>query len=186
MNKEELEKFPYFTGKMLKAFINNNYPSTTITRWKGKINKIEKGKYTIHNNSLIYATVIVTPSYCSFRSALYYYQLTEQIPVRVQVAVKKRKRSNEKIQFIRIKEKDFFGYKRVRIQDFDFFIAEKEKLLLDCLLYPHAGVMPDELLGLLSEDLDKDKIIDYLEKINNINVIKRAGYLLEKSDIKIF
>lgn len=184
MDKEKLEQYPFFTGKMLKAFLNKNHPSVTLVRWKHKIKKIEKGKYTIQKNVLTYATTLVIPSYCSFRSALSYYQLTNQLPIKVQVVIKKRKKDLEEIEFI--KSKYMFGYVKKRIDEFDFFIAEKEKLLIDCLLYKEAGVFIDELEYLLKEDLDINKIINYLKKINNLNLIKRVGYLLEQNNKFIY
>lgn len=186
MDITELKKFPYFTGKMLNAFYKNKYPSISITRWlkHDKIKKIEKGKYTLHENPLIYATTLCSPSYCSLRSALSYYQLTNQIPIKIQVMTKKQKKSILEIDFITTPY--MFGYKKEHIEGFDVFIAEKEKLLIDCVLYPKEGIMPNELQELLKEDLDLEKIADYLLRINNLNLIKRVGYLLEKNDKHIY
>lgn len=181
MALSSLDQFPYFTGKMLKAFYHDNYPSTTLVRWmkKSNIRQIEKGKYTLHEDPRMYATTLITPSYCSFRSALYYYQLTNQIPLKLQLVVKKRKKDLDDITFIA--SKHVFGYRKELFGGFDFFIAEKEKLLLDCLEKPQEGVSIDELQLLLQEKLDQKKIIFYLKKINSVVLIKRTGYLLEKN-----
>ncbi|MCD4759604.1 hypothetical protein K8R33_01815 [archaeon] len=186
MDKEKLKQFPYFTGKMLKGFLKKKYPSTTIVRWKNKITKIEKGKYTVQTNPLTYATIIITPSYTSFRTALHHYKLTNQIPIKIQIATTKRKKELKEIEFITINKKSMFGYKKYKIENLEFFIAEKEKLLLDCLQYPKAGVMPNELTELIKEPLEKEKIINYLKKINNLNLIKKTGFLLNKTGINIY
>jgi predicted transcriptional regulator of viral defense system len=184
MDKDQLRQFPYFTGKMLKAFLGKKHPAMTLTRWKKDLIVIEKGKYTLQTDPLSYATTLVTPSYCSYRSALSYYQLTNQIPIKIQVATKKYKRPLQAIEFIQTKY--MFGYTRVTRGDFDLFIAEKEKLLLDCLMHPVAGVMPSELSEVLKEPLNKEKLEKYLLRINDINLIKRAGFLLEKAGVDIY
>lgn len=187
MDKDQLVRFPFFTGKMLSAFLGKNNPSITLTRWKHNLITLEKGKYTVHTNPLVYATVVVVPSYCSFRSALQYYGLTNQIPLAVQVVCVQRKRSVKHVAFIQVSKKVFFGYRKELVEGFDFFIAEKEKLLLDCLLYPRAGVAVNELVELLKEPLEKKKLVDYLRIIGNVSLIKRVGYLLDIfSGIDIF
>lgn len=184
METNQLNKFPFFTGKTLKAFLDKNHPEVTISRLKSKIITIEKGKYTVHTNPLIYATVLVTPSYCSFRSALSFYQLTNQIPTKTQVVIQKRKNDVKDIHFITTNY--FFGFTRMQVEGFDFFIANKEKLLLDCLLYQKEGVMPSELSQLIKEPLDTKKVIRYLKRINNLALIKRTGYLLDLQGKNIY
>ncbi|MFT4313449.1 MAG: type IV toxin-antitoxin system AbiEi family antitoxin domain-containing protein [Candidatus Woesearchaeota archaeon] len=181
---EELAQFPYFTGKMLKAFLHKNQPSTTITRWKDKFIQIEKGKYTVHQNPFIYASIIIRPSYISFRSALYFYQLTNQIPIRIEVMTPRYKQNTNELIFYT--SKHIFGYEKTVVDTFDIFIATKEKLLLDCLLYPKAGVMIDELDLLLKESLDLGRIVEYLKKINKLSLIKKCGYLLETQNMHIY
>ncbi len=184
MDKDQLRQFPYVTGKMLKAFLGKKNPETTQKKKKKYLIVIEKGKYTLQTNPLSYATTLVSPSYCSYRSALSYYQLTNQIPLKVQVAIRKYKRPLHEIEFIQTKY--LFGYTRTTLGDFDLFIAEKEKLLLDCLMHPVAGVMPSELSELLKKPLSYEKLKQYLLKIDDLNLIKRAGFLLEKAGIDIY
>lgn len=179
-----LNKLPLFTNKDLKLHYNIKYPETYIVRNKQKIKKIEKGKYTLHNDSLIYATHIVNPSYLSFLSALNFYEYTTQTPLKHTVATIKQKKLNE-IKFIKINRKYFFGYNKIKYGNFEIFIADKEKLLLDCLIY-QKYVSISELTNLLNDNLDKNKIISYLNRINNINLLRRTGYLLETVGIDIY
>lgn len=184
MNTTQLQKFPYITSKMLRAFLHEKHPEVTISRYKEKLITIEKGKYTVHENVLTYATTIITPSYLSFRSALSYYGYTTQIPLQAQVMTTKQKRDLPTITFTTTKH--LFGYKRTQVEGFDLFIAEKEKLILDCLLYQEQGVSLGELLNFAKRDLNKNKIITYLKKIGNLNLIKRTGVLLENYNIDIY
>ncbi len=172
-----LEKYPFFTTKMLKAFENVPHPEVTVSR-KTSLKKIEKGKYTVHENPLVYATVLVTPSYLSLRSALHFYQLTNQIPLKAQVMIKTRKQPLKDITFIT--QKQFFGFTRTSIQGFDLFIATKEKLLLDLVQHHYST---DELQQLISEPLSTATIIEYLKTINNLSLTKRVGYILRSQDI---
>lgn len=185
MTLSKLEKLPLFRNKELKLHYRIKYPETYICRHKNKIKTIEKGKYTLHEDPLIYATHIVNPSYLSFLSALNYYGYTTQIPLKITVAITKQKKELKDIKFIKINKKCFFGYNKIRYGDFEIFIADKEKLLLDCLIY-QKYVNISELNKLLKDNLDKDKIIKYLNRINNIDLIRRAGHLLEINGIDIY
>lgn len=61
------------------------------------------------------------------------------------------------------------------------FIAEDEKLVIDCLLHPEKLGNTDEIIKAIKKaSIDKDKITSYLNKINNKSLNKRAGFLLEK------
>jgi predicted transcriptional regulator of viral defense system len=184
MDTKALQQYPFITNKILRAFLHKNHPEVTLTRWKPQLKTIEKGKYTVHENVLIYATVLVIPSYLSFLSALSYYGLTTQIPLQAQVMVAKQKRNLQTITFTTTKY--FFGYTRTPIEGFDLFIAEKEKLIIDCLLYQEQGVSVRELLKIGKEDIERKKIITYLKKINKLSLIKKTGYLLEKKNIDIY
>ncbi|MCK9293327.1 MAG: hypothetical protein WCY27_04200 [archaeon] len=184
---EKLKQLPFFTNKDLKFYYNIKYPEVYIQRFKNKnkILTIEKGKYTLQDDSLIYSTVIIIPSYLSFLSALNFYGLSTQIPIKHTVAIKHSKKNLKNIKFIRINSKYFFGYLKIKYGDFDLFIASKEKLLLDCLLYQNQ-IQVSDLFNLLKSNLDKKKIVDYLSRINNVSLIKRVGYLLELVGIDIY
>ena len=141
---KRLEKYPIFTLKTVSEIIEKerNYSKLVIYRLKKYklIYEIEKNKYTLNKDPLIIASNIIWPSYISGWSALRYYNLTEQLPQAVNVittrARKKRKINfnNTKIIFTKIRPKYFFGYKRERYDNFDIFIADKEKALIDSAL----------------------------------------------------
>ena len=182
MDKDFFNKFAYFTGKQLQAFLNKSHSEVILTRLnkEKKIIKIEKGKYTFHEDDLIYATVIVTPSYLSGLSALNYYGFTTQNPIRHSIITTIQKKSLEKLDFVKVKKEYFFGFDRINYKNFDLFIAKPEKL------FQNLGVSISDLEELLKSKLDKMLIIDYLKKIGNLSLIKRIGYLLEKEGIDIY
>lgn len=187
MSLVKLSKLSLFTNKDLKLHCNIKYPEVYIQRLKdkNKIITIEKGKYTLNEDVLSYITHIINPSYLSFLSALNYYGYLTQLPIKHTVAIQYFKKDLKEIKFIRINPKYFFGYVKINYGGFDFFIADKEKLLLDCLLYQN-HVQVSDVYDLLKDNLDKEKLIVYLLKINNINLIKRTGFLLDLVGIDIY
>jgi predicted transcriptional regulator of viral defense system len=87
--------------------------------------------------------------------------------------------NNYRIKFIKLDE--FFGYKKINTNEGELFIAENEKLLIDAFLkYKEMGNF-DEINKIIENaEISKDKIIEYLKRIDNQAIIKRIGYLLEK------
>ena len=142
---------------------------------KGEMNRIEAGKYTVHDDPLIYASHIETPSYISLWPALSFYNLTTQEPARVQVICSENRDDLSDIEFHRSKQ--VFGYAKTRYRGFEIFVAEKEKLFLDVLRF---GKVPVEELEELAQDLDKERVLEYAERIGSKAVSKRAGFLLQK------
>jgi predicted transcriptional regulator of viral defense system len=143
-----------------------------------------EGRYTEHE--FIIACKLVDPSYISFWSALNFYGYTEQVPKTVFIATPKRKRPLEigrvKYQFVRLPKRKFFGYKKEWIEGKPFWIAEKEKLILDCLDYlPHSGGTVEVVKGLEAAkgDLSFTKLVRYGKRMGNRAVFQRLGFLLE-------
>src|SRR3989344_3553087 len=115
---------------------------------KGWLERIEKGKYMtipFHakegwlEHPFILVSNLIKNYYISYRTALSYYGLTEQIPVYIYIATTERKNKlkyklqNYIFRFIRINKKKFFGYKKEIIDNKEVCIAEKEKAIIDCL-----------------------------------------------------
>lgn len=191
---KKLERYPVFGLKILKEAIDkdSNYAKLVLYRLKKDklIFEIEKNKYTTTKDSLAIASNIIWPCYISFWSAIRYYNLTEQIPHVVEIITTRRRKKREidfhytKIIFTRIKPKYFFGYKRERYQNFNIFIAYKEKALLDSALFKKISF--SEICSILKgniSDINTDLLIKYLIKIKNKALIKRFGILLDKLNI---
>jgi predicted transcriptional regulator of viral defense system len=71
--------------------------------------------------------------------------------------------------------KDFFGYERID----GLFIAEDEKLLIDILLKErYIGNFDEIKKAFINSTINKEKMIEYLKRINNNMLIKRIGYML--------
>ncbi len=147
MNKsgiDALKRYPVFGIKdianVLKKSREYAYLVAFRLKRRGEIAEIEKGKYTFESDPFVVASWIVWPSYISSWAALNYYKLTEQLAFTIHVvSTRKRKKKtiyfgNAAIEFIKIRPKAFFGYRRVIYQGYEVFIAEKEKALIDALM----------------------------------------------------
>ena len=185
---ENLKKYAVFDTKILNYFLNKSQSYANLFRYRLKKNfklfKIEKNKYTVYNNPFLIASRIIWPSYMSCWSALSFYKMTEQIPQTIQVITVKNKKPIKflytKIQFIKIKRENFFGFEKINYDNFEVFIADKEKTLIDCLLLKEASF--SEIRDILNENikiLNVNRIIRYLKIINNSSLTKRLGFLLE-------
>ena len=142
--------------------------------------QIERGKYTVFDDPLVFSSQIATPSYISFWTALRFYNLTEQLPIDVMVASFKSRKTLDfqgtMIRFYKIKH--LWGYKKERYSKFSLFIAEKEKAIIDSLLLKN--VVFDEIIkAVKKKDFDLKKLVNYAIKTKNKSLMKRIGFILE-------
>lgn len=168
------------------AYCNRKYAKLMAHRLKkkGLIKEVARNAFTTKDSIFVIASNLAYPSYISFWSASYFLGYTEQIVNTVHVAVTRRikpiKFEGYTIKFIPLR--DFFGYKKIRTDEGDIFVAEDEKLLIDAFLkYRECGNF-DEIEKIFENSkVDKKRLIAYLKRINNQTVAKRVGFLLEKT-----
>lgn len=148
---------------------------------KGRLTRLEKGKYAITDDIFAIATSLVQPSYLSFGSALYLRDLLEQTPTRIDVVSPKYKKrirvGNSEIRFIQFGSARIFGYERILRGDFFAFVAETEKAIVDCLHAPR--YFEFSYLDPAIKAANPRKVEEYALKMNSVATLKRAGYLLE-------
>lgn len=182
-----LQDYPLFTENDVAKILDKKpeYIKNLLYRIRKQrlIYKIERGKYTIYDDALIFASYIYIPSYISLWTALRYYNLTEQLPRTIFVMVPKSRKSlkfnNTEIEFI--KTKHFFGFKKERYTNFDIFMAEPEKALIDSLLSKNLPL--DEIVkAIKAKQLKIEKLISCAIKIKNKALIKRLGFILEENN----
>jgi predicted transcriptional regulator of viral defense system len=146
---------------------------------KGMIKKIERGKYTVHDDPMIFSSHIIVPSYIGLWTAMRFHNLTEQQPKEIMVISPKPKNSvrfeGTTITFTKLKH--FWGYKKERYREFDIFMAEKEKTIIDGLLTKKIPL--DEILNAVKSGLDTTKLMDHTLRTGNSSLAKRIGYLLD-------
>ena len=151
---------------------------------KDIIRKVGKGFFTFKDvNEFTLGVALHYPSYVSFWSALNYYGWSDQMPHRIFLATTKYARDINSFKYITLSKKRFFGYTKIG----ENTIAEKEKVIIDSLLFPkYAGGIREinKCLKVAINSLDKEKLIDYSFKVGSKAVIRRLGYLLEQFDYK--
>jgi predicted transcriptional regulator of viral defense system len=194
---KEVENYPIFNNKIIRELTKkgNNYAKLLIHRLKkeGLISEIEKNKYTVHEDPLIIASHIIWPSYLSCWTSLRYFNLTEQLPRNVFVITTRAKKEKEiifkktKIIFIKTKPKYFFGFKKERYNNFDIFIAEPEKAIIDSVLFKKISF--SEIIDIIKthrKEFNYKLFKDYLIKIKNKSLIKRFGFLFDSLKIDYY
>lgn len=142
---------------------------------RGDLYRVERGKYTIHEDPLIYATYVETPSYLTLWSGLRFYDLTTQLPTQVQVMTVNSRADLDEIGFLA--SSNLFGFGRRRYEGFEIFVADPERLLIDCL--SRKGV-PVSALHELVATVDPPTCVEYADRFGRNPVKKRVGYLLER------
>lgn len=179
-----LEKRPLFTFNEFVRIIGKKpqYARIYLHRLKsrGLVFQIERGKYSVFDDPLIFSSHIMLPSYISFWTALRFYGFTEQLPVEIMIASPKPREGisfhGTKIHFF--KTKHLWGYKKQRYAGFDIFVAEKEKSIIDSLLAKNTPF--DEIAKAVeTRDFDAKRLIEYAVKTKNKSLMKRVGYLME-------
>ncbi len=163
-------------------------------RKKGLLRQITRNKYTMSDNIYAVATNLYTPSYLSFWSASAYYGYSTQILNTIQVATTTRRKpilfDNYKLRFLPLNKRSFFGFTKIQMDKTVVFLAEPEKLLIDAFLRPREMGNFDEIIALVQKaDINKEKIVDYLKRIDQTSLIKRIGCLLEmykEMDISLY
>lgn len=185
---EYLKKFVVFDSLILENKLNKSRQYTNLVLYRlqksGRIRKIERNKYTLYDDPFLLASRIIWPSYISGSTALEYYKLTEQIPHNINVITTRNKRNlqlnNAKITFKKVKAENFFGYEKIKYNDFEIFIANPEKAIIDSALLRMSSF--SEIIEIvLNNKLKITRLLGYLKKIKNKSLIKRFGYLLELS-----
>lgn len=207
LSKQEYSILSAFAIKNKKAItsqdIKNNFDfSEGKTRIilhrlvkKGWLERIEKGKYLIiplegmegwAEHPFVFVPKLVKSYYISYRTALAYYGLTEQIPLYVFVATTERKSPLEfqgyTYKFIRMCKRKFFGFEMMQLSDTEINVADKEKAVIDCLdREEYAGSILEVARVLHNNpgEFDFNKIAKYALRMKNRSLIRRLGFLLD-------
>jgi predicted transcriptional regulator of viral defense system len=144
--------------------------------------------YIVHN--FIIAGNLINPYYIGYWSALNYHGLSDQIPDTTFVASTKPKMPLEilgsKYFFVKIGRNKLFGLSEIEIEGKKVKISDPEKTIVDCLDHPeHAGGIDEVARSIYfsHEELDFKKIGGYAERMGNVTILKRLGYILDKTGL---
>jgi predicted transcriptional regulator of viral defense system len=172
----------------------------TLAR-KGRLLQLQRGKYLLvpikapnqqwAPNEFMVAALWMgdTPYYIGYFTMYNYWGFTEQIPQTVFILnLKKNVKKtigNLKYEALRIDKKKYFGIVKIKIEDVDVCISDKERTLVD-FIYNPVGSFAN--LGTVLKDslteIDLDKFIRYLMRFPIVSVRKRAGFFLDEIGCK--
>lgn len=160
-----------YAKKLLKRMLN-----------KGEIFKVKRDAYTFYNDPFLASTSLVKPSYISCVSALSYHQLITQIPKNIFCFTTWKDQTvqfGEEISFHHTPY--FFGFNEEKYSGFSLLMATPEKAIIDSF-----GIVPVTVFEEAATEINLERMMDYLKKINKSSVLKRVGYLLEKNGFEVY
>ncbi|MEK6906222.1 MAG: hypothetical protein AABW81_01225 [Nanoarchaeota archaeon] len=144
------------------------------------VKKIGKGFFAVKGaDDFVIATSIYFPSYISFWSALSYYKFSDNLVQKIFLATSKYTKDIGNFKYVTLSKQRFFGY----ISIGKITIAEKEKAIVDSLLFPRYSGGIKEIIKCMKngmDELDIEKVIEYSIKVKSKAVLKRLGFILEK------
>jgi predicted transcriptional regulator of viral defense system len=151
---------------------------------KKVLQRVMRGRYALPSADILsIASGIYPPSYISLLAAFEYHGTTTQMPRVIDVINPNHSGTfplatgNVEIRFIKVAPSLMYGYRKVYPQGKAAIIAEKERAVVDGLLYPRY-VPFDETIACIRSGIDKNKCLDFARRTKRQVVMKRMGYLL--------
>lgn len=189
-----------FTTEDAKAIIGEKAKNTIYYLVKKKwILKLKKGLYIIvpldigvkgadsfimHN--FVIASKLVEPYYIGYWSALNYYGFSDQIPAATFIVTTKAKKGLKILDtsylFVQVSKSRFFGTTNIEIEGEKVQISDLNKTIADCLDHPeHSGGIDEVARSIYFSihEIDVKKIVKYAQKMGNVTIVKRLGYILD-------
>jgi predicted transcriptional regulator of viral defense system len=201
VSRAEYEKQKLITTAFAMKLFGNGAKAASVlsslTR-KGRLLQLQRGKYLLvpikapnqqwSFNEFLLAALWMgeIPYYVGYFTMYNYWGFTEQLPQTVFVL--NTKRSCEKLigqvlfKAVKIDPRKYYGVQKVKIEDEQVCISDKERTLVDFLYHPVGSFANME--NVLKENInkiDKNKFIKYLERFPVASLRKRAGYLLKQN-----
>ncbi len=192
VKKLESSKISVFTPSQISSMLDKKIESAKVLLSRltkeGIIVRVKKGHYCLpSSNVLSVASNIYSPSYISLWAAFEYYGTTTQSPQIIDVINSKKSGKREltledgkfQLRFVKTDESFLYGIDKVYLDGKSAFIGEKEKTVIDGLLF-NDYVPLGEVVDAIEDGIDDRKAIRYAKRCGKQVVIKRLGYLLAK------
>jgi predicted transcriptional regulator of viral defense system len=192
------DAYPYFASKARSRKALSHLVS------KGWLMRLERGLYLIvpleaglertwAENPLAIATQLTPVGAVGYLPAMYYWEMAKQAPAKMFVqTLRRRFRPRVTIlgvqyQLILVVDRKLFGVTTRTIDGLDFRITDREKTLVDACDRPDlcGGVQGLVEALLSSEDLEWEKVDNYLDRMRSGAIYKRLGHLVDTFDIPI-
>jgi len=144
--------------------------------------------FILHN--FVIASFLAKPYYIGFWSALNHYGFSDQIPRTTFVAtihiIKPLDILNSTYYFVKLVKKKFLGIKKIKIDEEKINISNPDKTIVDCLDHPEYCGGIDEIARAIyfsHQELNFQRIKEYSVRMNNVTILKRLGYILDKTNL---
>ena len=205
LSRSEFEKQKVITTKYAVKVLGNYRKATSMLSSLAKKNRLiqlRKGYYLVvplkapnqlwMPNGYVVASLWMDeiPYYIGYSSMYSYWGFTEQIPQSVTVlnTMKEWKRNIKSIKYVAVKISSLkmYGIKKIRIDEEDISISDRERTLVDFIFKPMGSWK--NVQSVINEQIDKidlQKFIRYLIKFPVAAVRKRAGFMLERAGVSL-
>lgn len=183
---QKIIKKPVFgVSDLVNQNIPHNYAKKILYELhkSNKITRIERGKYTTHDDIIIISTHITEPCYLSMWSALSIHKLTTQIPFTIEL-ITTRKRFNREIKFkntsiifYSVKPDMMYGFENIIWKEqIRIPVANPEKTIIDILYFKS---IPAEEIDEIIDQIDKKKLLSYAKLTHKKYIIKKVEELIK-------
>jgi predicted transcriptional regulator of viral defense system len=168
-----------FMGKPIE------YASLMLSKSRDVV-RIEKGVYAIKGTDIYEAASnIVFPSYVSLLAGMQYYGLIDQNIIRYSVITLERHKNitlgKNEIEFRKVKRRLMFGY----VSKSGTYIAEPEKLFIDCLYFNiRLHVLLEAMKTAKEENMvSAEKLEEYAIRAGRKTLVNRLGFIMESAGL---
>jgi predicted transcriptional regulator of viral defense system len=172
---------------------------------KNALHRVGRGRYAVIPPDVLYGrrSYIVDPHlildelmqsngvdgryYVAYQSAAAIHGAAHQLPFVLLVTVPQQRRPIElgraRIQFVQLKPEKFFGFQQTTYHDVPLNVSDPEKTILDCLeRFDLCGGVAEvaRTISVLIEEVERDKLLDYMRRMDNQALAQRLGLILER------
>ncbi len=190
VKRMESHQMPILTTQQFAALVGLSVNSASVLLSRlvkaGIVTRVLRGRYALPStNALAVATGIYVPSYVSLWAAYEHYGTTTQSPRVIDVINPVHSGSLRLhledgqcvLRFVKTDSRLIYGFKKEYFGGKVAFIAEKERAVVDGLLFP--GYVPlDEVASAIESGVDSRKALEYARRTGRQAVVKRMAYLL--------
>ncbi len=170
---------------------------------KGWLVRAGHGKYLLippdwgatplgESNTLALASQLTEDGYMAFSTAAAHWGLTTQLRSVIWIVTRTHARdrriNDSQVCFVRLPANAMFATERVDVYGYAVPMSDREKTVLDCIQYPErAGGLSETsaILAKAARNWKWDKAIDYLERLGNIALIQKVGYLCDAAHLAL-
>ena len=147
---------------------------------------LDKQKYT--EDAILIGAKASTKSFLSHYTALTIHGLAERYTTQIYITTTKHQRNikyhGNTIRYLQIIPEKFFGYENIKYSNTNIQVSNLERTIIDVIDKPKYAGGYNATINCLKniDNIQYEKLLSYLKRINSRTIIRKTGYLLEKLD----